>query len=187
MRRFRWSRRVEEGRGNGTTLPPVNIQVAPGTEGDAPAILALRHELEDWLESKGVEQWGRGEVALHDVQRQVTEGEWHVVRSTPGELAGALRLLWSDEPVWQDQNAHAAYVHGLMVSRSAADRGLGQRLLDWAEQQARVASVPALRLDCVESNLALRKYYKALGFSEVGRRDFDGPWFSAVLLEKSLA
>jgi GNAT superfamily N-acetyltransferase len=164
----------------------VNVQIEPAKEQDADAILALRHELEDWLESKGVEQWGRGEVLLSDVLRQVAAGEWHVVRAAPDVLVAALRLLWSDEQVWQEQNTYAAYVHGLMVARTGDVQGLGGRLLAWAEQQARAGAAPALRLDCVESNTALRTHYRGLGFHEVGRRDFDGPWFSAVLLERSL-
>lgn len=162
------------------------ISVEQATEPDASSILALRHALEEWLESKSVKQWGRGEVGRDEVERQVAANEWHVVRSPSGDLRAALRLLWSDEPVWREQNAFAAYVHGLMVNRAEAGLGLGAALLAWAEQQARKKAAPLLRLDCVESNEALRHYYRALGFSEVGRRDFDGPWYSAVLLEKDL-
>ena len=39
----------------------------------------------------------------------------------------------------------------------------------------------------MEGSLALRSYYTRAGFLQVGRRDFDGPWHSAVLLEKQLA
>ena len=162
------------------------LSVEKAAAQDAPSLLALRHALEDWLESKSVEQWGPGEVSLGDVERQVADGEWRVVRDRDG-LQAALRLLWSDEPVWQQQNTFAAYVHGLMVNRADAGRGVGAALLRWAEAQARHAEAPCLRLDCVESNTRLRHFYAALGFEEVGRRDFDGPWFSAVLLEKRLS
>lgn len=162
------------------------INIEQATAEDADPILALRHSLEAWLEASSVEQWGRGYVELAEVQRQVAVNEWHVVRSPSGELCAALRLLWSDESVWQKQNAPAAYVHGLMVRRDDAGLGLGAALLAWAEQQAHQSDVRLLRLDCVESNEALRRYYRALGFSEVGRRDFDGPWHSAVLLEKEI-
>jgi len=161
------------------------VSVDKAVVADAPSILGLRQALEEWLESKGVEQWGRGEVSLSDVVQQVAKGEWRVVRGSDG-LQAALRLLWSDEPVWQQQNAFAAYVHGLMVHRAHAGYGVGAALLRWAEGQARQAGAPSLRLDCVESNARLRAFYAALGFEEVGRRDFDGPWFSAVLLEKQL-
>ena len=161
------------------------VPVEAALPSDAEAILALRRSLEHWLETQGVEQWGPGEVELSDVRRQVSQGEWHVLRTSTG-LAGALRLLWSDEPVWRDESAFGAYVHGLMVDRAAAGRGVGTQLLDWAESQARTAGAPVLRMACVESNARLRRYYAAAGFTEVGRRDFDGPWHSAVLLEKVL-
>jgi ribosomal protein S18 acetylase RimI-like enzyme len=153
---------------------------------DALSLLALRQELEAWLESRGVEQWGRDEVSRSDVECQVAADEWRVVRAPDG-LQAAMRLLWSDEPIWQHQNTHAAYVHGLMVRRADGGRGLGAALLRWAAAQARKAEAPCLRLDCVESNVRLRAFYAAQGFVEVGRRDFDGPWFSAVLLEKALS
>jgi hypothetical protein len=62
--------------------------------------------------------------------------------------------------------------------------GRGEITLRWAEEQARLASAPFLRLDCVESNERLRAYYEGQGLTVVGRRDFDGPWSSVVLLQK---
>jgi len=161
------------------------LAVRPAVPQDASGILALRLQLEDWLASRGVEQWGHGEVSLADIAKQIRDGEWHVV-SDAESLLGALRLLWSDEPVWQQDNEFAAYVHGVMVPRSKAGEGTGAALLSWAERQAESRDAQALRLDCVETNARLRAYYSALGFREVGRREFDGPWYSATLLEKTL-
>lgn len=161
------------------------VTVRPAQSADAPSLHALRVELEQWLAARGVTQWDPGEVELQDVERQVAEGQWHLA-SQGGSPLGALRLLWSDEPVWREDDRFSAYVHGLMASRRAAGTGVGRALLAWAEDQARARNAPALRLDCVEGNARLRSYYRDLGFLEVGRRDFDGPWYSAVLLEKRL-
>ncbi|MGH3408209.1 MAG: GNAT family N-acetyltransferase, partial [Streptosporangiaceae bacterium] len=111
-------------------------------------------------------------------------GQWHVAGNA-GLVCAALRLLWSD-PVWSDDRP-AAYVHGLVIDRAQAGRGLGAGLLDWAAARGRRAGVTVLRLDCVEGNPGLRRYYARLGFREVGRRDFDGPWHSTVLLERDIA
>jgi len=75
-------------------------------------------------------------------------------------------------------------VHGLMVDRRAAGRGLGTSLLDWAAERGREAGVPAFRLDCRTTNPVLREYYESYGFRAVGQVDFAD--FSCTLLELSL-
>jgi GNAT superfamily N-acetyltransferase len=152
---------------------------------DGPHILGLRSELEHWLAGRGIQQWNAGEVTLSDLTAQLARDEWHVLRSGT-DLAGALRILWSDALVWQDKNTFAVYVHGLMVHRSYAGQHVGAHLLRWAGQQGRTAGARELRLDCVESNHPLRDYYARQGFTEVGRRDFAGDLYSAVLLTKPL-
>lgn len=157
----------------------------PASAADAAAILSLRAAAERWLAARGIEQWHPGEVSLADVRRQVDAGEWQVACDGRVILA-ALRLLWSD-PMWHGTERPAVYVHGLVIDRAQAGRGLGARLLDWAATQGRSAGAEVLRLDCVESNPGLRRYYAGLGFRQVGRHDFDGPWHSAVLLERDIA
>ncbi len=163
----------------------MDLRVEQAGPDDAPALLRLREEAEELLLARGIDQWHPGEVVLERVAQQVEDKEWHLVRSG-GQVVAGLRLLWSDEPVWQERNAPAAYVHGLVVARRHAGQGLGARLLAWAEDRASAAGLGVVRLDCAETNQVLRRYYASLGFVRVGRRDFEGHWLSAVLLEKHL-
>jgi GNAT superfamily N-acetyltransferase len=153
---------------------------------DAPRLLALRDEAARWMQQTGVQQWARGEVSLGEVRAQIAGRQWFILRQSESVVAG-LRLLWADEPMWGPRPADAAYVHGLVIDRRRAGDGLGTALLTWAEDRASADGRSFLRLDCVEGNLALRSYYARAGFLQVGRRDFDGAWHSAVLLEKQLA
>jgi GNAT superfamily N-acetyltransferase len=164
---------------------PVHLRTA--TPDEAPAILALRTAAERWLADRGIEQWHPGEITLAGVTSQARAGEWHLA-SDNGVACATLRLLWSD-PLWTGIGTQrpAVYVHGLVIDRAYAGQGLGARLLDWAADQGRRAGAEVLRLDCVEINPALRSYYARLGFRQVGRRDFDGPWHSAALLERDIA
>jgi RimJ/RimL family protein N-acetyltransferase len=89
--------------------------------------------------------------------------------------------------VWQSAGA-AGYVHGLVIDRrQGAGTGLGAHLLDWGGEQGRRAGATVLRLDCVEHNAGLRRYYARLSFREVGRREFQNGWHAVTLLEKRLA
>ncbi|MGX5359835.1 GNAT family N-acetyltransferase [Kocuria sp. KH4] len=153
---------------------------------DARAVHELRCQIEDWLGEQGIEQWGHGHVSRQEITEQIRAGQWYLVRGPAIGVAAAVRLLWADPEVWGADDTPAAYVHGLMVHRGASGRGLGAFLLDWAAERGRAEGAAVIRLDCVESNTVLRTFYRRQGFQEVGRRDFDGPWYSATLLEKTL-
>ena len=153
---------------------------------DATALHELRRQIEDWLGERSIEQWGHGHVSRQEITEQIQAGQWHLVRDPAVGVAAAARLLRTDSEVWGTDYTPAVYVHGLMVHRGATGRGLGAFLLHWAAERGRAGGAEVIRLDCVESNMALRTFYQRQGFQEVGRRDFDGPWYSATLLERTL-
>lgn len=154
---------------------------------DVAALHAIRSGCERWLAARGVEQWVVGEVSPDDIAAQVERRDWFVGVDASDTIIGALRYLSADNDVWSDAIAgDARYVHGLMTDRRAAAAGSGSLLLSWAENRATTEGFGAMRLDCVESNRALRAFYRSRGYAEVGRRDFNGAWFSVVRFEKSL-
>ena len=159
------------------------LEPQPALESDADRLLELREVAAAWLHGRGIRQWEPGEVGLEQVRAQIAAGEWFVHRVN-GEIAGGLRLLWSDPEVWGDRPDDAAYVHGLVIDRRSAGAGMGARLLGWAERRVRGGDRAFLRLDCVESNVRLRRYYRDRGFLEVGRRDLGHGWWPVTLLEK---
>lgn len=166
-------------------ITPDDQRVERATSDDVTALHRLRRRLEDWLHDKGVQQWPRGEVAHADIAAQVDRNEWHLVRHPGVGVAAAMRVLWSDPDFWGEDGTRAVYVHGLMVDRALAGRGMGPHMIERASQIGREAGAETFRLDCAESNDVLRAFYRAQGFREVGRRDFDD-LFSVTLYEKAL-
>ncbi|MGV8874217.1 MAG: GNAT family N-acetyltransferase [Rhodococcus sp. (in: high G+C Gram-positive bacteria)] len=164
------------------------LTVELASAADAATILGLRHSAEDWLAARGIDQWTPREVPLSTVASQIDAGEFYIARRHPGgPIVGALRLIWSDPSIWPDRDDLAGYVHGLVIDRNEAGSGLGTSMLEWARRRTRREGRSVLRLDCAESNAALRGYYVRQGFRYVGRHDFaDGSsWFSVVLFEKA--
>jgi ribosomal protein S18 acetylase RimI-like enzyme len=160
------------------------LETRPAEYADAPEILAVRHAAEDWLAGRSIDQWRPREVPLSTIDVQIARREfWVGLDSGTMGIVAAMRLIWSDRKIWHDDEK-ACYVHGLVIDRSRAGTGVGAAMLDHATDTARRAGVERLRLDCVESNVALRSYYRRLGFTEVGSRDFDDGWFSVTLFEK---
>jgi len=106
-------------------------------------------------------------------ERDAETGRLYVV-TLGAEVVGTLAFQWDDPRFWgaDGDDGRAGYVHRLVVRRAHAGTGLGARVLAWADDQARAAARPRLRLDVVSHNAPLRRYYERSGFAHV--RDLTG-------------
>lgn len=135
-----------------------------------------------------IQQWTPGEVEVNDVLEQVGRDEWWV-DSDFGAIRAAIRLSEADDLVWPRSDDRAGYIHGLMVAREAAGRGLGSQTLGWAEKEIVDRGLHLARLDCVATNVVLRSFYRARGFEERGIMDFGSgsKWHPVMRFEKRLS
>src|SRR6266571_2261089 len=92
-----------------------------------------------------------------------------------GELRGVLVLKQEEARLWIENVAvHPGHQH----------RGIGRRLLAYAEQRARVAHVLEVRLYTHELMVENISLYRRLGYQEVERREEEG--FRRVFMRKFL-
>jgi GNAT superfamily N-acetyltransferase len=80
-----------------------------------------------------------------------------------GELVGTVQVV----PATQPNSPHRAEIVQLLVHRSARRRGIAQRLMDRAEEEARIEGRTLLVLDTVTGDPAER-LYERLGWTRVG-------------------
>jgi ribosomal protein S18 acetylase RimI-like enzyme len=113
-----------------------------------------------------------------------TERDELFVVDLDGEPAATFTLLWDDASFWGEQPPDAAYLHKLAVRRAFRGRGLGARIVEWAERRAAAAGRAYLRLDCLRDNVGIRGYYERLGFEHRG--DVDHPRLTAALYERAI-
>lgn len=154
---------------------------------DADELIALRDRVARWLEGRGLEQWHPGELTAPDLAPWLDAGLVHVVRDPRAAIVAAVAVL-PDDPVWVHQPSRpAGYVHLLMVDRRLAGRGVGAALLSWVEHDLAVREAQVARLDVVEGNDHLQRWYGRQGYRAVGRWvDPAGRWRPSVLREKRL-
>lgn len=127
------------------------LSVETAEPGDALPLLVLRQSLEQWLESKGIEQWGRGEVSLSEIERQVADDEWRVVRgpdglrtsAAPGSARCSARSHWAHD--WS-QRLRRSTTQVILRSRTAANRE--NSAAGWLRR-----SLPALRVQATSGRL----------------------------------
>jgi GNAT superfamily N-acetyltransferase len=163
------------------------LDIAQASASDVAEVIGLRHAAEDWLAARGIRQWTPRQIPESVILRQIDAGEFFVARlGGQPVIAGALRLIWSDAMIWQQDDTLAAYVHSLVVARNRTGIGLGGRLLAWAARTARPAGVDRLRLDCAATNPGLGDYYRRAGFHQVGWRDLGRSFGSVALFERRL-
>jgi GNAT superfamily N-acetyltransferase len=132
------------------------------------------------MQSRGIQQWAPGDITLEQFEEQAAAGEWYLLRVP--EPVGAVRLIQADPAFWGEQETTTAiHVHGLVTSCNAP-RGTGALLLCWIEEYATESGCEIVRLDCLENNEALCRYYERQGYVQVGRQAFSVT--SVALYEK---
>jgi ribosomal protein S18 acetylase RimI-like enzyme len=80
-----------------------------------------------------------------------------------GELVGTVQVVLALPP----NQPHRGEIAKLLVRRSARRRGIAERLMDCAEQEARAEGKTLLVLDTVTGDAAERLYMR-LGWTRVG-------------------
>lgn len=137
---------------------------------------------------KGVTDQWPAEFQAEPILAAIANGTLHLVFTPSGIAVATLVLQWEDELWWGVQPPVAGYVHRLAISSQARGQGLGEYLLDWAQQQVRVAGRSMLRLDVTSHNPRLCRYYEGLGFQwvrDVTLADAAGQSVTDSLYERS--
>jgi ribosomal protein S18 acetylase RimI-like enzyme len=156
------------------------LEVHPAGSEDVDEVVGILSEAARWLAARGISQWP--DPFPRDRVAALAElGDFHLAR-LDGETVATFALLWSDPTFWGERPNDAGYVHALAVRRAHAGRGLGGRLLEWAEEQVADADRRYLRLDCRAENGELRRYYECHGFEPRGEVAVDD--FTSALYER---
>lgn len=164
----------------------VDGDVKLATSEDVDVLLGLRDRLAGWLTRRGVRQWMPGELPAERLAEWVDREAIHVLRRE-GRLVAAVAVMWEDTSLWGIDDGSAGYIHLLMVDRTHAGRGLGDRMLAHAEGHIVRTGRTLARLDAVTANPFLDTWYRARGYKPVGTTEFPDPrWHDTTLYEKAL-
>lgn len=152
------------------------FRVVEATDSDTNALLSLRDDAARWLLARGIDQWRPGE-SPYSWERG---DEYFVFVLWHGEdRVGTVTILWDDPVIWGEQPEPSGYVHNLIVARPFGERGLGRRLLQWAEDHIAESGRSLARLDTDARNRTLRDLYESVGYRWM--RDQHYPWLGPDL------
>ncbi|MEU7512181.1 GNAT family N-acetyltransferase [Streptomyces sp. NPDC042898] len=144
----------------------------PARAEDVPALMSLRTEAEQWLSTKGTDQWSdpeTGGVAIGKWRQAIDDGRAWVVANGAGDVLATVSRGPVDRDFWidEDQPESAFYLYKLIVARAAKGKSLGVRIIDWASRVAALEGRDWVRIDTWRTNVDLHAYYKRMGFTHV--------------------
>src|SRR6185312_15161044 len=163
------------------------LSIEQARPSDLDSVIDILEEAASWLASRGIDQWRQGSFLgprYDSIADQVYRGEVYLA-ILDGEPVGTLTLQWEDKKFWGDVSEDAIYVHRIAIRRAYAGKGLGLRLLQWAESMVAKAGKTYLRLDCMAENAALCEYYERAGFE--CRGEIQGKGWRGRLYEKRIS
>jgi RimJ/RimL family protein N-acetyltransferase len=151
-------------------LESLTLQAA--TMEDIPSVVALLETAARWLHNKGIQQWESPLPAsfLNFMKDEARAGRVFTVRAGEGnEPIATFRIAYHDKQRWHDNGLDCAlYVYSLALRNDLHGAGIGVSIIDAIKQRAAQEQRRWLRLDCWSLNSRLKRYYAALGFTEVG-------------------
>jgi GNAT superfamily N-acetyltransferase len=141
---------------------------------DLPICLQFLYNAALRLKQKGLTQWSYWleppEEKLAWIKNGIAEQQFYKVLDTNGAMVAMFRLQTEDELYWGKQDEKANYIHSLVVSDEATNKGIGRAIIHSIESQMRTDGINLLRLDCDSANPDLCAYYENLGFKKVGTK-----------------
>ena len=147
-------------------------QIRPAEHKDVRAIADLLPELAAFDVPKGrnsKDLWEGDLATLYrwrdDLEPQVMV---HVAEATSGTIEGFTIVPLREELMSHEPSSH---LEAIVVAETARGTGLGRRLLENAEQQARSAGAKTITLHVFGNNERARSVYRKLGYDEELIRD----------------
>jgi GNAT superfamily N-acetyltransferase len=123
------------------------------TSADFEAVMQLLSEARFWHVSRGVDVWG--EFDTRQIEHNIADGRVFLAKCN-GVVLGTVTLLENDPMVWGADDGTALYIHRLVSARTATGRGVGAKILRWAQNFAKE-----------QGNRKMRAYYERQGFRYV--------------------
>jgi GNAT superfamily N-acetyltransferase len=171
------------------------LQVRRANADDLPVILGMIDEAAAWLRTKDTDQWDKPwptEAARNArVLRSLRSGYTWIAEERGTPVATITYRQHGNQTLWtkRERLDPAVYVSRLIVMRSAAGRGIGAAMIDWAGQRAiRDWSAQWVRIDVWTTNEALHNYYAKRGFRFCRIAPFDKETYpTAALFQKPAA
>ena len=152
----------------------MNFKLRQITASDIDEVLNLFKAAAEKIAKKNIDHWQYWKnppiEKVKWVEKGILNNEFFFIKNTKEEVMGMVRILDKDVHYWGENNDKAKYVHSLVVTEEYEGNGIGSKVLQRIENDARDTNCTYLRLDCDSKNPKLCGYYINQGFVKVGQK-----------------
>jgi len=167
------------------------LDIIPGRAADLDELAALYDELNDHLAAHtNFPGWIKGIYPIRESAEDGLADNSLFVARIKDKIVGSIILNHRPEEAyndvtWLSENDYARIfvIHTLTVHPRYQKRGIAEKLLAFAEEEAMQKNIRALRLDVYQHNAPAIALYEKMGYKYVGRVDlglretFELDWF----------
>jgi GNAT superfamily N-acetyltransferase len=149
--------------------PDSSFEIRQATAADVAMVTTILEEVASWVAMNQLEAWDPGFFSSDEGQRRIrtdiANGEHYIIRSDDTHV-GTFVLRPVDEIFWPGAPPDALYLHRFAVLHAAS--GSGRRAIAWMLDECRSRGRAFLRLDCIDDNPGICRYYESLGCAPLG-------------------
>lgn len=124
------------------------------------------------MQEKGIFQWNEHYPSLEKLRADIEKRELFVLKDQDQILGIIVLTNFMDKeyvPIhWLTKNNNNLYVHRLAVHPLVWGKGYGQKLMDFAEEYARLNDFVSVRLDTFSKNKRNQRFYESRGYQKLG-------------------
>ena len=131
----------------------------------------LQHCIEDFNKNS-VYQWNTSYPDYFRLLREVEKGTLYIIKNK-GVCIGTisfdeLQESAFDEIEWENKTDKFIVIHRIAVFPTWQKKGVGRKLIEFAEKNAKESGYKSIRLDVASSSEHLIKLYESIGYSYTG-------------------
>jgi ribosomal protein S18 acetylase RimI-like enzyme len=166
------------------------VRIVLATEKETEEIMSLIKDCIRDMESRGIHQWGDFYPTREIIQGDIENRSIYLAKGN-GMILGIITIN-EEQPLewrsvnWSNQEDRVITLHRLAVNPAWQKQGIGQKLLDYAENYASNNGYSVIRLDAYSGNPRALKLYEKHGYARVGQIHFPNRTLAFYCYEKIL-
>lgn len=152
------------------------MSIVKATVNDCAKIMELIRSCIENMESSGIFQWNENYPTRDIIINDINNGFQYALIEEK-EILGIMAINEEQSPEysslkWNCNEGRVLVVHRLAVHPLKHRRGIGKRLMEFAERYAKEKEYASIRLDTYSGNPKALRLYEQIGYLNVGQVNF---------------